>query len=556
MTEEAALRSAIIAASDEDAPRLAYADWLDENRPDDLPSPATSPSARAEFIRVQCRLTAGAFADEDYANLIDRETDLAVWLNRHDPGPELDPNGETRDLVISENDGCDGEWEYCDRGFPEVMDFSAYLMNEDAEETVEEVIKALSESFASYPARSVRFVDAMTQEIALLVRHPVFAQVRGLSLDGLNELSEEEAVAALAASRYAAGLRRLFINLHVDDGSCEALARSSHFRNLESLTINFPISAWSIQALGQSKWFRRLKHLHLWLGAPLGHALRALADLPRMPRLTSLTLNDAEQISTSTIRRFATSRSFPELARLELIDTHLSADQVLALARGRWPLRHLRLQNCEVRKSGAEAIAAAPFASSLQVLELPWCQITSSGVRALAESESLSGLRRLDLEGNPIGPSGLDAIADSVAWRGLRCLNLGQTDTPRGPLASRYVTRFLSRLDMPGLRHMVLDQLPVGVRGAHVLATAPMYRNLSRLELDSCNLGEAGVKELVGSRNLDNLVVLNVFRNKTGSGAGKLLNPKVLPRLASCQLGSGIPKGTATRLRRRPGIVV
>src|SRR5262245_23073250 len=48
---EAFLRS-IIEAPDDDAPRLVYADWLEEN----------GDPERAEFIRVQCRL---ASLDED-----------------------------------------------------------------------------------------------------------------------------------------------------------------------------------------------------------------------------------------------------------------------------------------------------------------------------------------------------------------------------------------------------------------------------------------------------------------------------------------------------------
>src|SRR5262245_36104585 len=40
MTEQAALLAAIVADPDDDTARLAYADWLDENRPDRAPSPA------------------------------------------------------------------------------------------------------------------------------------------------------------------------------------------------------------------------------------------------------------------------------------------------------------------------------------------------------------------------------------------------------------------------------------------------------------------------------------------------------------------------------------
>ena len=52
MSDEAALLKSIIAHPDEDTPRLVYADWLDENKPDAVPSPAAGPSARAE---LHCR---------------------------------------------------------------------------------------------------------------------------------------------------------------------------------------------------------------------------------------------------------------------------------------------------------------------------------------------------------------------------------------------------------------------------------------------------------------------------------------------------------------------
>lgn len=57
--EEQALYRAILTAPHDDAPRLVYADWLDENA-DAFPAPlAKTERARAEFIRLQCE-AAGA----------------------------------------------------------------------------------------------------------------------------------------------------------------------------------------------------------------------------------------------------------------------------------------------------------------------------------------------------------------------------------------------------------------------------------------------------------------------------------------------------------------
>jgi uncharacterized protein (TIGR02996 family) len=54
MDQEAALLAAIAAHPEEDTPRLAYADWLDEHS-GGLPEPASA-RVRAEFIRVQCEI--------------------------------------------------------------------------------------------------------------------------------------------------------------------------------------------------------------------------------------------------------------------------------------------------------------------------------------------------------------------------------------------------------------------------------------------------------------------------------------------------------------------
>src|SRR5262245_25219775 len=49
MSDESAFLAAVIANPDDDAPRLIYADWLDEN----------GDSERAELIRLQCQLAIG-----------------------------------------------------------------------------------------------------------------------------------------------------------------------------------------------------------------------------------------------------------------------------------------------------------------------------------------------------------------------------------------------------------------------------------------------------------------------------------------------------------------
>jgi uncharacterized protein (TIGR02996 family) len=72
MTAAAALLAAIRAAPEDDAPRLIYADWLDEH----------GQPERAEFIRVQCEL-----ARHESADLRQREAQLLAHYHDAFAGP-------------------------------------------------------------------------------------------------------------------------------------------------------------------------------------------------------------------------------------------------------------------------------------------------------------------------------------------------------------------------------------------------------------------------------------------------------------------------------------
>jgi uncharacterized protein (TIGR02996 family) len=548
MNEEAALLKAITAYADEDTPRLVYADWLDENRPDRRPSPAEGPSARAEFIRVQCRLAAGAFDAPDYPELLERELDLATWLNTHDPDSYL-----ALDDLHCNNEFGGGEWGDYRRGFPEVVEFNDY--GEDANETVTTLSMALEAGFAKCPARTIRLEDAMVEEVALLTRLPIFGRIRGICLDSLDDGNEDRAVRAVVLTPRATGLRRLYFDFPIGPSGCKALALSPYLGKVESLVLDYPtVSAATVRTLSRAKWFRNLRRLQLWAGR--GDLLRTLAELPPMPHLVSLKLRMPVAAGVSSMRRFAESKSFPRLAHLDLTDCSLTPDLVAQLVRGRWPLRHLSLARNEVRRVGCEALANATFAPLLRVLDLNAAEVTSGGLQALGGSPALSGLRHLHIAENPIGPGGLAALSESPHLIGLRALDLAQLNSSRGPIAARDVTAFLGGLRMPELRHLMLDILPVGIRGAKLIATHSTFARLTRLGLSGCAIGEAGANAVVRSKLLAGLVSLDLSGNTVGRGVDRLAGRKVLPRLAQCRLGGGVPKRTAARLRRRAGVRV
>jgi uncharacterized protein (TIGR02996 family) len=84
MTDEPAILAAIAAHPDEDTPRLAYADWLDEN----------GQPIRAEFIRVQCAIkqieTLPSADVQRYADLYRRQDAILTDHRRDLLGPLAD----------------------------------------------------------------------------------------------------------------------------------------------------------------------------------------------------------------------------------------------------------------------------------------------------------------------------------------------------------------------------------------------------------------------------------------------------------------------------------
>src|SRR5579862_3542121 len=72
MNDEQRFLQAILAAPDDDTPRLIYADWLEERG-----------DVRAEFIRVQCELARLSPDEPQYPDLEERAEDL------------IDEHGET-----------------------------------------------------------------------------------------------------------------------------------------------------------------------------------------------------------------------------------------------------------------------------------------------------------------------------------------------------------------------------------------------------------------------------------------------------------------------------
>jgi uncharacterized protein (TIGR02996 family) len=204
MAHDAFLR-AILDDPDDDAPRLVYADWLDEH---DDPE-------RAEFIRIQCALAAST-AGGRRREFEMREVEL---LARHQE--------EWADPVRDRVDG----WTFR-RGFVGR-------------------VRLDGQRFAAEPEAVLR--PAPVQAVQLfwgLLRPPERAQVlvracacpdlvRLRSLDLGNNYVGSAGAQALAACEYLAGLTALDLSQnHVGDGGLRALATAAFLPNLTDLLLS------------------------------------------------------------------------------------------------------------------------------------------------------------------------------------------------------------------------------------------------------------------------------------------------------------------------------
>ncbi len=297
MSHDAFMR-AIRAAPDDDAPRLVYADWLEEN----------GDPARAEFIRVQCaraRLPADDPAAEGlnaraHALLADN---WEAWVGplRDAVGPNASRVGEAWLLGGFHRDG---HWHFR-RGFVEALSLTATALLRHADGL-----------FRVAPLRHLMLWDAGLY-VADVARLPYLAGVDLLWFsDPWREPVRADGIAALAASPHLGRLTTLNLSRNdvADDGAA-VLARAPWLGGLRSLNLEENgLSSFAAAALAASPGVAGLTSLELAGNAIADEGLQALASSPHLANLRWLGLK-RNPLSRAARRIVANSPCFgPRLA--------------------------------------------------------------------------------------------------------------------------------------------------------------------------------------------------------------------------------------------------
>ena len=419
-TEAEAFLARIRAYPDDDAPRLVFADWLDEQG-----------DPRGAFIRVQLAL-AQLEADEAAA-------------------PELGSVGRTdreanrtrlrtaeRELLVANRT----EWEAPFGGLAFGLKFRRGFV-EEVNVYARDLVQHGDELFRAGPLRHVHLLNVSGSLAAALQCH-YLGRLAALTINASH--AGEPLARAVARSVHLAGLKRLSLRRNrFEDDAAEHFAASPTFAAIEELDLRDNLmSETGARALAASPHLGSLRRLELGnnrLG-PAGAEALVVSE-----RLTSLAYLGLAENEVGAPRLVSLGRAH-DLLRVAILD--LSANtfgpaglQVILTAPAEsaaaMRLYDLDLSHNELGDDGARVLSRAPRLEGLRTLRLAGCAIGDDGARALAESPHLNQLVRLDLSNNPIDDSGFREFLRHPSLRVLDYPAQGLS----GPMRLRLDSRFL-----------------------------------------------------------------------------------------------------------------
>ncbi len=268
MTRADAFLQEILAHPDDDAPRLIFADWLEEQGD-------ASSIARAEFIRVQCALAGGHLLLQRRNKLERRQQEILDEYGNEWARP-------IRRVVRS--------WNY-HRGFIGEVAMLAHAFLQHAARLFRRVpIQHLRLEMYPWPREWTSFMQPIS--MASLADSKHLRRLRSLDLTE-NRLTSE-AVRALVVSEHLTSLTALNLSHNrIGDGGIRALADSPLLGRLERLNLcgndlranGLRFLARALEALADSPEELRLQRLELSRHNFTSAGQRVIADSPLLRRL-------------------------------------------------------------------------------------------------------------------------------------------------------------------------------------------------------------------------------------------------------------------------------
>nr|HEX4318000.1 TIGR02996 domain-containing protein [Kofleriaceae bacterium] len=439
----AKLVAAIRATPDDDAPRLVYADALEER----------GHVARANLVRLQCRRAPLAASDGEAAEL-DRE--IAQLLADHGPAwrAALPPlRGVT--------------WTEFSRGFvtgarvdrvATLYELADAIRVAAPIERVE--LESFDESKVEAPANGLPWLRAL--RVTTWWRDFHVSKTRSL----VGVPSELEIVVPGSGGH---------------DPSELLAARGHEPLTRLALLGEHTVAPAVVHVLSHSRAARTLRELSLgtrFVDHDTGYYEDPTLRAAGAERLASATLDRIEVLDVSLQRVTGDgvallASSLPRLRRLAARNCEITALE--AFHADGTPFAALDLSHNQLGDDGARALATSPRLRHLEVLELDTCEITGAGVGALVESPQWETLRVLDLSRNPLGVDGALALAAAPRPPHLHALRLADCDLDADAARLLAEVPWLDQLATVDLsRNAVTSALIAALRGARDLVLAEL----------------------------------------------------------------------------------
>jgi uncharacterized protein (TIGR02996 family) len=369
------LYDAVVAHPDDDAPRLAYADWFERH----------GQPERAQVIRLECQ-AARLPEDDPQRQQLDGQAVQLIWQHG-------------KDWLAGRPQPAGVRWDFL-RGFPEFVTFNSF-----------KALEATQEEVFRYPVRRLGFTQL--RSAARLANCPALARVQELELRGCK--FGAEGVRLLVASPHVKGLTRLDLAWgNIGPAGARLLADWPQLRRLRVLKLRqCQLGDEGLLALAGSPYLAELTDIELARNdiGPVG--LRALAEAGCWPGLRSLNLG-ANRLGAAGAGELVRAQQWTQLAVLNVQRNQLGDAGAAALA-GALHLRGVRLLDVSdngIGDAGATALAGSAALAGLRVLLLSGNLIGNAGAFALGRSPHLGAVRRLVLFGNAMLPALREALEE------------------------------------------------------------------------------------------------------------------------------------------------